>query len=122
MRMNGLKKSLVATFAIVGAITLAQAQTSPPSTTAAPQAKKTAMPKKPIDKVTCAEFNGLDETFKPKVIAWAAGYQQGQKKPDVVTVDIEGVDKVAPIVIDECNKAPTASFWSKVEGELKKIF
>lgn len=78
--------------------------------------------KKALDKVTCEEFNGLDESFKPKVIAWAAGYGLGQKKPDVVEMDIDGVEKITPFVIDACAKAPKESFWSKVETELKKEF
>jgi acid stress chaperone HdeA len=102
----------------------AQGETKAPAsgTTGATSAKHAGLPKKAVDKVTCEDFNGLDDTFKPKAIAWAAGYQQGQKKPDVVVMDIDGVEKITPIVVDACAKTPHASFWTTVESELKKIF
>ena len=115
---------LAATAAIALSLSLALAQTPPADTKAAPKTtdKKTEMPKKPLSQLSCEEFNGLDETFKPKVIAFAAGYKQGQKKPEDVVIDIDGVEKITPLVVTECTRAPTSSFWGKVDAELKKIF
>ncbi|MFL1876837.1 HdeA/HdeB family chaperone [Hansschlegelia beijingensis] len=113
---------LIATCALATSAVMGQAQTTSTGTDSAKApAKASAIAKKPMAKVTCEEFNALDETFKPNLVAWAAGYQNGQTKPDVVEIDVEGVARVTPIVIDECRKAPTASFWSKVEAELKKL-
>lgn len=122
MLTQSTKTSLAAAFVIVTAISIGHAQTSPSATTGTATAKSKELPKKPIDKVTCEDFNALEDTFKPRVIAWAAGYQQGQKKPDVVVMDMAGVEKIAPVVIGECTRSPSASFWSKVDAELKKVF
>lgn len=113
---------LIATFTLASSVVAGHAQTSSPGTTRASSAKASELAKKPIASVTCEEFNALEETFKPNVIAWAAGYQQGQKKPDVVAIDVQGVDRITPVVIDACAKAPTTSLWSKIEAELKKHF
>ena len=78
--------------------------------------------KKDLSKVTCEEFNGLDDSFKPKVIAWAVGFGQGKKKPEAVEIDVDGVEKITPFVIEACAKAPKESFWSKVDDEMKKVF
>jgi acid stress chaperone HdeA len=107
--------ALCATVAIALVAGAGLAQTSSPTTTKAP------IPRKPLSSITCQDFTGIDETFKPRVIAWAAGYQQGRKTPDQVTVDLEGVEKIMPVVVDACTREPQASFWQKVEGELRKI-
>jgi len=114
---------LIATCALATSVVMGQAQMSSPGTTGAKTPAKAAdIAKKPMANVTCEEFNALDESFKPNVVAWAAGYQQGQKKPEAVAIDVQGVARITPVVVDECTKAPSASFWSKVEGELKKNF
>lgn len=83
---------------------------------------KEDMAKKKITQVTCEDFNGLDDTFKPTAIAWAEGFRQGKKKPAEVALNIDGIEKVTPFIIEACQKDPKASFWSKTEAELKKIF
>ena len=118
-RIYGL---VLAAFSVAALAGPGAAQTSPPAATNAATAKAASVPKHMLGKVTCAEFNGLDETFRPQVIAWAAGYQQGRKQPDAVAVDIAGIEKITPFVVEECKKSPTTSRWEKVEGELKKIF
>ena len=34
--------------------------------------------KKPLAKMTCEDFIGIDDTFKPKVVYWAVAYGQGR--------------------------------------------
>jgi acid stress chaperone HdeA len=36
-------------------------------------------------------------------------------------IDIEGSEKVPPLIIDECTKAPPASFWQKLKAEWNKV-
>lgn len=36
-------------------------------------------------------------------------------------IDIAGTEKVTPIVIDDCQKAPQASFWQKLKGAWAKV-
>ena len=83
---------------------------------------KADLAKKKVQEITCEDFNGLDENFKPTVIAWAAGFRQGDTKPDNSVVDIDGIEKVTPIVVEACTNEPKASFWEKVDAELKKAF
>ena len=76
--------------------------------------------KKPVSKWMCAEFIGVDDQFKPKVVYWATAYAKGGK-PEGSMIDIEGTEKVTPILIDECAKAPQASFWQKLKGAWAKV-
>ena len=76
--------------------------------------------KKPTSKWTCDEFLAVDEQFQPKVIYWSSA-QSKAGKPTGSTVDIEGAEKVIPMVIDDCKKAPKESFWSKLNGAWKKV-
>ena len=85
-----------------------------------PAATHKTAAKKPLSKMTCEDFVGLDESFQPKAVYWAVGYGKGGK-PDADEAAVEGVETVVPIVIQECRKAPKESFWKKVEGEWKKL-
>ena len=76
--------------------------------------------KKPVSKWTCAEFIGVDDQFKPKVIYAATAYSKAGK-PEASVIDIDGTEKVTPIVIDECARAPQASFWQKLKGAWAKV-
>lgn len=76
--------------------------------------------KKPLAKMTCEDFVGLDESFQPQAIYWAVAYgSHGQ--PVAEAVDVEGVETVIPFVVEECKKAPKESFWKKVQAEFKKL-
>ncbi len=82
--------------------------------------------KKPVSKWTCEEFLAVQDDFQPKVVYWATAKAKSGK-PDSV-VDIEGTEKVVPMIIDDCKKAPSDSFvtklrnaWRSVEAEAKKL-
>jgi acid stress chaperone HdeA len=94
-----------ATVALIATSTLALAQTS--------------APKKPLGKLTCEEFLAYDETFKPKVVYWAVAYGKGGKAETAV-LDVEGTDKVIPVIIEKCKAAPKASFLKTVKSESSK--
>lgn len=76
--------------------------------------------KKPTAKWTCEEFLAVDEQFQPKVIYWSSAQTKAGKALGSA-VDIEGAEKVIPMVIDDCKKAPKESFWSKLKDAWKKI-
>lgn len=79
-----------------------------------------AAAKKPLAKMTCEDFIGLDETFQPKAVYWAVAYgSNGQ--PEAEALEVDGVEAVVPFVIEACKKTPTESFWQKVKAELKKL-
>jgi|APFre7841882724_1041349.scaffolds.fasta_scaffold11177_5 LysM repeat protein len=85
-----------------------------------PVAPHKAVAKKPLAKMSCEDFVGLDESFQPKAVYWAVAYGKGGK-PEADEVAVEGVETVVPFVVQECKKAPKESFWEKVKTEWKKI-
>jgi acid stress chaperone HdeA len=76
--------------------------------------------KKPLGKMTCEDFLSFEDSFKPKVVYWAVAYGQGGK-PESAGVNVAGIEKMVPVLIDGCKKAPKESFWEKVKGEVKKL-
>ena len=76
--------------------------------------------KKPLAKMSCEDFLGLDATFQPKAVYWAVAYGKNGK-PEAEAMDVDGVETVVPVVIDECKKAPKESFWKKVEAQWNKL-
>ncbi|WP_378941219.1 HdeA/HdeB family chaperone [Mesorhizobium sp. ANAO-SY3R2] len=113
MKITGA--SIVSTLLVLSAAHFALAEAAKPTS-------KEDLKKKAVAEITCEDFNGVEETFKPAVIAWAAGYKQGEKKPDDVAVDIAGIEKITPFIVEACQKEPKASFWKKAEDEIKKVF
>ena len=93
---------------------LATAILSVPAIVLAEKANST-LPQKPVNQWTCAEFVGIDEQFKPKAIYWASAHTKGSKKHKSNVLDIEGTEKVIPIVINECTRQPKATFWEKLK-------
>lgn len=81
--------------------------------------------KKPVSKWTCEEFLSVQDDFQPKVVYWATAKAKSGKPGSIV--DIEGTEKVVPVVIDDCKKEASSSFmtklknaWRAVEAEAKK--
>ncbi|HEY7321847.1 MAG TPA: acid-activated periplasmic chaperone HdeA [Candidatus Binatia bacterium] len=87
------------------------------STGAAAQTEGT---KKPLGKMTCEDFLGFEESFKPKVVYWAVARSQSGK-PESAGVNVAGIEKIVPAIIEACNKAPKDSFWEKIKAEVKKL-
>lgn len=83
--------------------------------------KKNVPPQKPITKWTCEEFAAIGEEFKPKAIYWASAHARGGKKHKSNVLNIEGTEKVIPIVIDECTRQPKARFWDKLNNAWRKV-
>jgi acid stress chaperone HdeA len=82
--------------------------------------------KKPVSNWSCEEFLAVEGDFQPKVIYWATAKAKSGKPGGVV--DIEGTEKVVPMIIDDCKKEPSSSFmtklksaWGAVEAEAKKL-
>ena len=76
--------------------------------------------KKPVAEWTCADFLGVEDAFRPKLIYWATA-QAKADKPEVATINIEGTEKVIPIIVEDCKKAPQDSFWQKLEAGWKRV-
>ena len=77
-------------------------------------------PDKPLGKMTCEDFLGFEESFKPKVVYWAVAHSQSGK-PESAGVNVAGIEKIVPVIGEACKKAPKESFWEKVKAEVKKL-
>ncbi|MGJ0506701.1 MAG: acid-activated periplasmic chaperone HdeA [Methylocystis sp.] len=75
--------------------------------------------KKPVSNWTCEEFLAVEGDFQPKVVYWATAKSKTGKPGSIV--DIEGTEKVVPMVIDDCKKTPSDSFMTKVKNAWKAI-
>ena len=82
-------------------------------------AQSGAAAKKPLVKLQCEEFLAYEESFKPKVVYWAVAYGKGGK-PEAAVLDVEGTEKLIPVIIEKCKQAPKDSFYEKVKAESKK--
>ena len=100
----------VATAVVVAALTAVPTAASAQAATAA---------KKPLVKLQCEEFLAFEESFKPKVVYWAVAYGKGGK-PEAAVLDVEGTEKLIPVIIEKCKQAPKDSFYEKVKAESKK--
>jgi acid stress chaperone HdeA len=76
--------------------------------------------KKPLAKMTCEDFMGLEDSFRPKAVYWAIAYGEGGK-PESAGISVEGIERIVPVVIQDCKKTPKESFWQKVKAEFKKV-
>jgi len=76
--------------------------------------------KKQLGKMSCEDFLAVEDNFKPKVVYWAVARAQSGK-PESAGINVEGTEKMIPVLIDTCKKAPKESFWEKVKAEVKKL-
>ena len=81
---------------------------------------QSASSKKALEKMTCEEFVGLEDSFKPHVVSWAVAYG-ADGKPESAGVNVEGIEQIVPVVIETCQKTPKESFWQKVKAEFTKL-
>jgi hypothetical protein len=59
---------------------------------------------KHLEKVTCRDFNDLDESFKPQAVTYASNYgPMGKAHP---TMTVAGVETIVPVVIQTCTEKP----------------
>ncbi len=83
-------------------------------------ASSTASAKKPVTKWMCEDFLAIDESYQPKAVYFAEGFNKKNKPVDSV-MDVDGIEKIVPMVIQECKKDPKSSFWSKVKSSWAKV-
>jgi acid stress chaperone HdeA len=76
--------------------------------------------KQPLGKMTCEDFLGIEDSLKPKMVYWAVAYGKGGE-PESAVIDVEATEKVIPVLLEECKKAPKESFWQKIKAEFKKF-
>ncbi len=70
---------------------------------------------KNIEKITCKSFNALDESFKPQAVGYAVDYGKRARPKDFV-MDVSGVEKITPVVIDTCKAHPERPLLDRVKA------
>jgi len=73
--------------------------------------------KKPLGKLTCEDFIGFDDVIKPQYVISAVAHTKGGKAKNVV-IEVVDTDTLVPFLVEECQKAPTESFWAKLKKKL----
>ena len=74
--------------------------------------------KKPLGKLTCEDFIGIDDVIKPQYVIAAVAYTKGGKAKNAV-IEVVDTETLIPFLIEECQKAPKESFWAKLKSKLK---
>ncbi|HEX7955133.1 MAG TPA: HdeA/HdeB family chaperone [Burkholderiales bacterium] len=67
-----------------------------------------------LSKWKCEDFIAIEDVYKPKVLDWASSHARGGE-PDHATLDIERVEKMIPLVMEDCQRNPKANFAKKVK-------
>ena len=70
---------------------------------------------KHVEKVTCRAFNALDESFKPEAVGYAVEYGK-RAKPRDVDVDVAGVERITPVVIETCKARPQETLLQRIKS------
>ena len=106
------------TIGIVGAVLMAGSTLVFAADTAKTESTKADGIKKPLGKLTCEDFTGIDDIIKPQYVIAAVAYTKGGKAKNAV-IDVVDTDTLVPFLVEECQKAPKESFWAKLKSKLK---
>ncbi|MBC6558710.1 acid-activated periplasmic chaperone HdeA [Citrobacter braakii] len=83
-------------------------------------ATNTAKNTKPVNSWTCEDFLAIDESFQPTAVAFAEALN-AKNKPEDAILNVDGIEKVTPLIIQACKEDKTLSFKEKVRSEWKKL-
>ena len=70
---------------------------------------------KGIEKITCKQFNALEESFKPQAIAYAVEYTKKGKIKDPM-IDVAGTERVTPVVIRDCKTRTSEPLITRIKA------
>lgn len=74
---------------------------------------------KRMETVSCHDFGLLDESFRPQAVVYAANY--GPKGRPHPTYTVDGIEKIVPIVVDQCKARPGDHFTTAVARAMKQM-
>ena len=77
--------------------------------------------KKPVNSWTCEDFLMLDATYQPTAIGVTIALNMNNKGVENQILDTQGIEKVTPMVIQECKKDKKQSFRQRLAKEWAKI-
>ena len=64
--------------------------------------------------MTCQDFVALEDVAQPRVVYWSQGFNKDAGAADAV-VDIDGTDRLVPVLVQECKATPKLTFWQKIK-------
>ena len=70
---------------------------------------------KDVEKITCKQFNALEESFKPQAVAYAVEYTTKGKVKDPM-IDVAGTERVTPVVIRECKTRTSEPLLARIKA------
>ena len=106
------------TIGITAAVMLASSTLVFAADAAKAEAPKAESVKKPLGKLTCEDFVGIDDVIKPQYVIAAVAYTKGGKAKNAV-IEVVDTETLVPFLVEECKKAPKESFWAKLKSKLK---
>lgn len=71
--------------------------------------------------LTCEEFLAYDEVTRPQIVYWSEAMNR-KGKPEDAVLDVDRINRLVPVLVEDCTKEPSASYWTKTKQEFKKIF
>jgi acid stress chaperone HdeA len=74
---------------------------------------------KKVSEWTCEDFLAVKESFRPTVVGIGAVVSRDKVEDEVV--DVDGIEKVTPELVQVCGKEPKASFLTKLKAEWEKV-
>lgn len=75
---------------------------------------------KPINSWSCEDFLAVNESFQPMAVGFAEALNSKDKPEDAV-LDVSGIEKVTPMIIQACQEDAKVSFKEKVRSEWDKV-
>ncbi|WP_407304641.1 acid-activated periplasmic chaperone HdeA [Acinetobacter sp.] len=80
-----------------------------------------ASTKKPVNSWTCEDFLALSATYQPTAVGVTIALNMNNKGVENQIIDTQGIEKVTPIIIEECKKDKKQSFRQRLAKEWAKI-
>lgn len=75
---------------------------------------------KPLATWTCEDFLALDDTYQPTAIGFAEALSK-KGTPEDSVLDIDGIEKVTPVLIEACKKDPQSTFLTKLKSSWETL-
>ncbi|KMM85159.1 HdeA/HdeB family protein [Pseudomonas taetrolens] len=76
--------------------------------------------KQPVSQWTCEDFLAVDDSFKPTAVGLGEVVNKSGKVEDAV-LDVDGVEKITPLIVTACEKDQKTSFVQKLKEEWSKV-
>lgn len=86
-----------------------------------PMALNAAIVKKPVGNWTCEDFLALKESYQPTAVGYTIALNMNNKGHEKELIDSQGIERVTPIIIQECKKDKKQSFRERLAKEWIKI-